>query len=431
MTKNPQTETMDQEKRALAPPLTRGDLTNRSAGTIDTVLERPPLLRLRIDRRVAAAILAVRPPSYLATFIVCVLIPSLIVIVYLWAFASDQYLAEARFAIRSTTPETIRDGDRGSNNSAGQALSSGTLPTLAGQDAYVVAAYIRSSAILSDLPPTLDPRVLFDRPEADAWFRLAHDASIEETTAYWREMVTTYVDGPSGMVTVNVRAFRPADAKNLAEAILTASEKLVNSLTARARRDAMAHSEEDVRNAEKMVRDSLAEMRIYRDTVGYIDPAAAAASTSQLLLEAMSEKIRLENEYFVAARAMAANAPTVTAMKTRLEAYDRQIEQLRGRLTGESSDGRAISAGLAHFEELELKRVFAEKMYAMSQNALERARQRAERQSLYLTVFVPPMLPEEATYPKRTSFSLLIPAGLLVLWGIMALIAATVEDHTF
>jgi capsular polysaccharide transport system permease protein len=65
----------------------------------------------------------------------------------------------------------------------------------------------------------------------------------------------------------------------------------------------------------------------------------------------------------------------------------------------------------------------------MAQDGLERARLRAEQQNLYISVFVPPSLPQEAKYPERLAFSFIIPVGLLILWGIFALIAAAVEDH--
>ena len=53
----------------------------------------------------------------------------------------------------------------------------------------------------------------------------------------------------------------------------------------------------------------------------------------------------------------------------------------------------------------------------------------AERQGVYVSLFVPPSLPEEAKYPERLGFSLVVPMLLLVVWGIIAMIAATVEDH--
>jgi capsular polysaccharide transport system permease protein len=242
-------------------------------------------------------------------------------------------------------------------------------------------------------------------------------------------MVETYVDAPSGIVTVAVRAFRPGDAVTLTEAVLGATEKLINEVSARARADAMRDAEAEVRRNEAAVRTALLELRKFRDREGFISPTSEATSTSALLLQLMGEKIKLQNELFVASRTMSATAPTVKNLRAGLDALDGQIEGLKSQLTGNSSEGQTVSKSLVQFEELELKRVFAEKLYTLAQDALERARLRAERQNLYVSVFVQPMLPEDARYPQRLALSFIIPAGLIIVWGILALIGAAIEDH--
>ena len=111
--------------------------------------------------------------------------------------------------------------------------------TAPGQNAYIVTSYIQSRAIVDDLSKTLNLREIFRRPEADFWARLKRNAWIDELTDYWKSMVSTYIDAPSGIVTLQVRAFRPDDAVALAKAVLTLSETLVNRISDRARQDAM------------------------------------------------------------------------------------------------------------------------------------------------------------------------------------------------
>ena len=224
----------------------------------------------------------------------------------------------------------------------------------------------------------------FRRPGSDFWARLKRGATKEELTQYWNGMVTTYVDGPSEIVTVSARAFRPQDALTLSTAIIDLSEKLVNDVSARARNDAMRRAEQEVRRSEDKVQQALVDLRKFRNGEGFIDPTAAATSTSKLLLGLMSEKIRLQNDLFVSSRAMSKNAPTVQTIKSRIESLDNQIDNLKSQLTG-NADDKTLSNSLAKFEELELRRIFAEKLYTMSQDALERARVRAEQQNLYLT----------------------------------------------
>ena len=171
------------------------------------------------------------------------------------------------------------------------------------------------------------------------------------------------------------------------------------------------------------------DLRAFRDTVGILDPGSAATSNAQLLLGAMAERGRLQTDLFVLSRALAANAPTVKALRDRIEGMDGQIEQLRGELTNRSPQAQTLSSALARFEELEVQRVFAEKLFTLAQGGLERARARAQQQQLYLTVFAPPYLPQEARYPERLAMSLTIPVVLLMIWSIFALTGLAIGDH--
>jgi capsular polysaccharide transport system permease protein len=365
------------------------------------------------------------PPLW-ASFIVVVVVPSLMTIFYLAFLASDQYVAEARFSVR--TAQIAQSQDNTLQNAAAN-LASGAMPQLAGQDAHIVADYLRSRAAIEDLSPRMNLQDIFQRPGTDFWARLKKQSTAEEFQSYWSSMITTSVDGPSGIVTITARAFRPDDAKALAEACVEISESLVNKLSERARNDALREAEAEVRRTEGLVRDALVGLRIFRDQEGFIDPVSAANSTSHLLLGALSERVRLQSDMFVLSRAMGPSAPSITSLKDRIDGIDAQIEQLRGQLTGKSADGKTVSSALVRFEELDLQRIFAEKLYTLAQNALERARVRAQQKQLYLSVFVPPYLPEEAKYPERLALSVIVPLVLLIIWSIFALTAAAVEDH--
>jgi len=372
-----------------------------------------------------------RFPWTLLSFLALVVIPAAAAVLYLVFLASNQYLAEARAVVRSAEQESAvqsamaAGGSTGAKSGATSALSLATI----GPDAYIVTNYIRSRAMVDDLSKTMDLRAIFRRPEADFWARLKSDSTIEELVEYWHSMVATYVDGPSGIITVKIRAFRPDDALMLAQAAVKLSEQLVNDISDRARRDAMQFAEREVVRADGRVSTALNELRRYRDQEGLIDPIKTADETSKLVMQLLTEKIRLESDLFVASRSLTKNAPSVQNLSTRLEIIDVQITKLKEKLTGDTPEVRNVAAKLSRFEELEVQRQFAERLYTMAQDGLERARMTAERQAVYLTVFVQPSLPEDYAFPRRVSYSILIPLALLLVWSIMALIWASVEDH--
>jgi capsular polysaccharide transport system permease protein len=368
------------------------------------------------------------PSAYLLSLIAVVVIPSLLIQFYLAFLATDQFVAETRFTVRESQPGAGGGGIKAALSALGSAGGLQT-PSSAGQEPYVVTSYIHSRAMIDDIGRSIDLAAVFRRPEADFWARLKTSPSAEDMLDYWNGMVATNVDPLSGFVTVEARAFRPEDALAIAQQINLLSENLANDMSARAREDIMSRAEAEARRSEAMVLDALTAMREFREKEGYLSPLAAAETISKLLMQSIGDKIAVENELFVSQKSLSPDAPTLQSLKSRLRADDAQIDRLKSQLTQTSSQGEALSASLAKYEELDLRRAFAEKLYAMAQDLYERARASAESRQIYVSVFVPPSLPQESRFPRRLALSLLCPLGLLVVWGIFALLAAAVEDH--
>jgi capsular polysaccharide transport system permease protein len=363
------------------------------------------------------------------SFIGLVLVPAFLGLYYFLFAASDQFVVEARFAVRSAPGEISQEAE--TKSALGQLGSGGGVLSLASQDAFVVAHYLQSRAAILDLKPRFDLVSAFSRADIDWLSRLDPAPTIEKLERYWQNMVRTSVDGPSGIVTLQVRSFQPQDALALSRYLLEAAETLVNTLSDKAKADTLKKAEEEVRRAETQMRQALADLRHFRETEGFIDPSVQAGTIGQLLLGAMSDRIKLQNEFFVANRAMDPNSPTVQNLRSRLEGLEEQITSMRGALTSSDLGANPLSRSLVRYEELEVQRIFSERLYFIAQSGFDRARQRADRKQIYLSVFVPPSLPQQARYPERLAYPMIFAVALLIIWGIFALTCAAVEDHLY
>jgi capsular polysaccharide transport system permease protein len=189
------------------------------------------------------------------SFVLVVLLPIGVAAAYYFAIAADQYVAEFRFNLRTaeqrrTEPFPFIDGN------------SQYLPAAA--ESHVVAQYIVSRAMVDELGKAITLRLLFAPPEADWWARLDQPASIEALVEYWRKQVDAFYDPANGTTTVRVRAFSRQDALRLAQAVIGAAERLINEMSARARKDTVQHAEQGAAEAEQRLRSALAQIRDFR-----------------------------------------------------------------------------------------------------------------------------------------------------------------------
>ncbi|MBV8132466.1 MAG: hypothetical protein JO282_08160, partial [Alphaproteobacteria bacterium] len=354
-------------------------------------------------------------------FIIVVAVPIVTAAMYYFLVAADQYVAEFRFALRSAEPE---------RNSPALLLPESIAPSPIGVDSYVVVQYLASRAIVDDLSATLDLRQMFSRSEADWPARLDPLVSIEELVRYWKGQVDAFFDQTNGTIVVRARAFAPQDALRLAEGILASSERLVNDLSARARRDALRNSEDEVGLAEKRLKSALSRLREFRDKEGIIDPRKTADATIALAGRVRDELVRADTELSTLKHYMRDDAPSVKMLEARVQSLEAQRRAVESEVTDtEKTRSEALSRVMGSYEQLESERTFAENTYQHALQALDRSRINADRQQVYLATFVQPTLPEEPLYPRRLQSFAVVSGVAFVVWMIGGFILQSIRDH--
>ena len=374
------------------------------------------------------------------SFIAIVVLPILAAGMYFFAVARDQYTAEASFAVRQAESFGTSDlsgggsgGGAGGGTSSAQPVTTGSIiggtANLGGQDSEIVANYIHSRAIIDALSQSIDVRAIFQRPEADFWARLPDHASEEDLTKYWNKMVSVYIQASSGIVTVSVSAFRRDDALTLVNGVLKASEQLVNTLSDKIRADAMRTAENEVRTGEGQVRFALAQLMEFRNAKHLIDPVKSSQANSKLLQQLLLDKIDAESQLFIAQKTTGVDAPGLNSLKAKLDSINMHVTDLKDQMAGNKEVSTNLAATISQFEQLELNKQFAERMYGFARDGVERARIASERQQIYLATFVPPTLPQDSSYPLRWTDFLLIALGAIMFWICCVTITASIKDH--
>jgi capsular polysaccharide transport system permease protein len=347
-----------------------------------------------------------------------VLAPTLLAAIYFYGFASDQYVSEARFVVRSRADAPQLS--LGTMISA--AVGAGGSSTA---EAYSVRDFLTSHDAAMRTNEQLDLTRIWGREDVDFLARL-HNDDPERLTKYFNSMVSISFDSTTNVVTLRVRSFTPEDSKAITTALLSLSEQLINSLSERAREDALRIARDEVAIAERRVLDSREALTRFREQEHELDSAgavqAAVATMAQLEGQLVAAQAELrEREAF-----MRPDNVALQSTRNRIEALQRQITSERSRRT---QGGGALSQQLAGFERLMLEREFADRQLASATASLETARMEAQRQQMYLSRVVEPNLAVYPLYPRKLISVGSIFLGLSVAFGIGGLLIAGMREH--
>ena len=167
-------------------------------------------------------------------FVAMVAAPTLGAIVYYGLIASDVYVSESRFLVRNTEHQSSSGLVSDLLQSTG--LGGGHTEN----DAASVHDYIMSRDALKELDDKLDLRKSFSNPDIDLLDRFPifpWSRSFEKFYLYYGKHVGVESDSASSISVLTVRAFTAEDAYKINHALLDISERLVNTLNDRSRRD--------------------------------------------------------------------------------------------------------------------------------------------------------------------------------------------------
>ena len=346
-------------------------------------------------------------------------VPTLIAGVYFFAIASDLYVSDVKFIVRGPAKSPI--------SSIGAML--GSAAPGATEDTFAVHEFLMSRDAVRKLERANDIRAVFSRPEGDLLTRFPGPTfwrrDFEALYRTYAHFVSVELDGTSGVSTLEVKAYRPEDAENIARALLGYSEQLINELNDRARRDAIGTFEREVEHEQQHLAEIQAQLTGYRIKEKMLDPKTAATGPLTLLAQ-MQSQLASSQAQLAEAIKNSPNSPQIPLVRTRIASLEKLIVEERAKVTGDSN---SVATALSEYERLDVQRQLAEKQLASAFVSLEAARIEAQRQQLYLETIARPNLPDYPLYPRRAVSFVTVVATCLLAYGIAWLLVASVREH--
>ncbi len=349
-----------------------------------------------------------------------VIVPTIAAIIYYGTIASDVYISESRFVVRSPQRQ-------GSTSLFGSLLA-GTGFSRSQDDTYSVHDYVLSRDALTEIDKKLNTRKAFSSKDVDFFNRfpgLDWDDSFEAFHKYYKKRVTIDYDTVSSITVLTVRAFSAEDAKKTNDLLLTMGERLVNNLNDRSRQDLIKFAEQEVQIAEEKTKIAAIALSSFRNNQSVINPEAQSA----IQLQGVA---RIQDE-LLAAEAQLAQMLQVSPNNSQVPVMRNRVANLRSAISRETAKvaggGGSLASKSTGYERLVLEKGFADRQLAAAMASLESARSEALRKQLYLERLVQPNLPDHAMEPRRLRGVLTMFVLGLIAWGVLSLLAASILEH--
>lgn len=348
--------------------------------------------------------------SRLAVF---VLLPTLMMGLYYYVYATPMYATKSEFVIQKAE----------SQGAAGLAgLFTGT--SLATQaDAIAVQYYLTSRAAMIRLDEEEGFKAHFSQETIDPIQRLPADASNEAAFKVYEKHVKIGYDPTEGILRMEVIAADSATSQRFSEALISYAEEQVDQMTQRMRADQMQGADDSFDKAEADRQAALNTLLQIQTELQVLSPD----SEVQLVLQQVGQlETRRQDKILELASLQSVARPSqarVNAVQTEIASLDQSIDELRAQLTTQGEAGESLAAKTTELRAAEENYQFQIGLVQQALTMRETARLEANRQVRYLSLSVAPIAPDDPTYPRafeNTLVSMLIFAGIYLMLSLTA-----------
>lgn len=340
-------------------------------------------------------------------------------IFYWGVLASDRYVSEANVVLES--PQIAMPSmDVTSLLSGSAGGSSG--------DMLLLRDYLLSVDMLRNIDRLVDFRKHYSGAGADIISSLgSENVPMEKLHEYYLKRVSVELDEYANVLRINVEAFTPEMAHQIAGLLLEEGEKHMNELGRRLAQEQVRFLEEQVDELSEKFNLARNDLLAYQNENGLISPAGTVESLSAVVAELDAKLANLQAQRTMLASYQSTNSPGMVKVASEIQAVRSQIDDERSRMAQQS--GSALNALSAKYQTLELKVQFALDSYSGALAALQNTRIEAARKLKQVSVLQSPTLPEYPMEPHRlyniAAFSL-----LAIFIGLIAqMLLLIIRDH--
>jgi capsular polysaccharide transport system permease protein len=338
----------------------------------------------------------------------------------MYGFAQDRYTSTALVVIKQVNEKSALQLD-----GLGALLGSGASTNV--EDAKFLQQYIESPDMLEKLDQKLGLRKAFQGNGRDPLFQIASNASNEDFLKYYQHRVSVDLNAENSILTIKTDGFNPDISIAMNKEILKESDLFINSISRKMAQDQQDFAESQLTQATVRLNMAKQSLLSYQNKNQIFDPLANAQSVSALIAGLQSNLAELQTQERTLLAYLNEQAPQVVAIRSQKTSVEQQIENEKAKLT--SINGSTLNMQSVKFESLKNEVEFAADFYKVALSGLEKSRLELTRKLKDLVVISSPQLAQDATYPRRSYIIFSAFLILCMMYGLIRLSLAVVQDH--
>ncbi|NYT36435.1 ABC transporter permease [Allopusillimonas soli] len=350
-----------------------------------------------------------------------VVIPMAIAILYYALFAVNRYVSSAQAVVRQA-------GNDAEAMVPGLAMMIAGVNPASREETLYLREYILSTDMMQVLDDKLQWRKHFEQQRRDPLFWIFDTTSQEDELDFYRRLVQAYYDETTGLLAVEVQALTPKFAQEVLQTILDESDRFVNELSHSLAHEQLRFAESELALARHKYEEKKRAMVDFQANSEYLNAQSSAEARATIIATLEGDLTREKAKLKALMSSLGNNTPQVRQQRVRIDAMSRQLEVEKKSLLS-SDKGDKLNVIAAAYRDREIDVGLAEETYKAAMAAAENARIEATKKIRSLVRVVSPNMPQEAIYPERIYNLFTILIGLLLLYGVVRFVIATIEDH--
>lgn len=342
---------------------------------------------------------------------------------YLIFWAAPQYESQSQLIIRSS--------DGGSSfDPSSLLMSAGVASSGFSNESQLVEAYIGSADMIKYLDDTIGLRAHYMSDDADFFSALSSSHKQEDFYRYYLDHIEVSVDSASSVITLRTRAFSPQYSQQINQAIVNKAEQFINNINNNLAKSKLSFAKGEHEIVENKLQQAKTEILGFQSKYNVLDPTAEGAAFQQISFSLEATLAQKKAELSTISTMMSDSAPEVINIKRQIGALQQAINEQKEKISTTDTQGNSLSVSelMAQYSNLQVQLQLSIQAYSSSLITLENARVEAYEKLQHLVTVESSTLPDDNKYPTVMYNLVLLGVILLLTYGIVRLIVATIRE---